>query len=102
MIWDTVDRAMRLRSDSEVGTQGRILQDDSDKQYRLLNQRYKSDSVRWHALKTKRQVSGLLAQLVRAPACHAGGHGFKSRTDRHLHVANKWKHGYREYNSLPF
>ena len=29
---------------------------------------------------------GLLAQLVRALACHAKGHGFKSRTDRHLNA----------------
>jgi hypothetical protein len=26
---------------------------------------------------------GLLAQLVSAPACHAGGHGFESHTVRH-------------------
>lgn len=25
---------------------------------------------------------GLLAQLVRVPPCHGGGHGFKPRTDR--------------------
>ena len=29
---------------------------------------------------------GLLAQLVRALACHAKGHGFKSRTDRQLNA----------------
>ena len=29
---------------------------------------------------------GLLAQLVRALACHAKGHGFKSRTDRHFNA----------------
>lgn len=29
-------------------------------------------------------VYGVLAQKSRAPACHAGGHGFKSRTRRHF------------------
>ncbi len=27
-------------------------------------------------------VYGLVVQLVRTPACHAGGHGFKSRSIR--------------------
>ena len=27
-------------------------------------------------------IFGALVQLVRMPACHAGGHGFKSRTHR--------------------
>ena len=30
---------------------------------------------------------GALVQLVRMPACHAGGHGFESRTHRNVEMA---------------
>ena len=33
---------------------------------------------------------GVLAQLVRAPACHVGGREFKSRTSRHRNCAGHW------------
>ena len=36
---------------------------------------------------------GALVQLVRTPACHAGGHGFKSRTHRHRHHRRIKKYG---------
>lgn len=35
-----------------------------------------------HPQNDKRSNSGALVQLVRMPACHAGGHEFESRTHR--------------------
>ena len=33
---------------------------------------------------------GALVQLVRMPACHAGGHGFESRTHRNIAEWSSW------------
>ena len=35
--------------------------------------------------------NGALVQLVRIPACHAGGHGFEPRTHRYLLVTQEEK-----------
>ena len=37
---------------------------------------------------------GVLAQLVRAPACHVGGREFKSRTSRHWNLENPPRAGF--------
>ncbi len=46
------------------------------------------------------QVNGSLAQLVRVSACHAEGHGFKSRTSRHFIEERKMQVSLRKANAL--
>ncbi len=40
-------------------------------------------------LKAERSSNGLVVQLVRIPACHAGGREFESRPDRFYNVVLK-------------
>ena len=47
-----------------------------------------------------KEFNGSLAQLVRALACHARGHGFKSRTSRHLRKRKKMQVSLRKANAL--
>ena len=37
--------------------------------------------------------NGPVAQLVRAPPCHGGGHGFESRLGRNMHGFEESAHG---------
>ena len=39
--------------------------------------------------KSKRQLPGVVVQLVRMPACHAGGRGFESRPLRQGYVLDR-------------
>ena len=45
---------------------------------------YKQGVIGSSPIATTIEECGLVVQLVRMPACHAGGHGFEPRPGRHL------------------
>jgi hypothetical protein len=45
-------------------------------------------------------IRGPVVQLVRMPACHAGGRGFESLPDRHFRNLGYWPNGQSAENSL--
>ena len=46
----------------------------------------------YEILKVYKTLYGLVAQLVRAPPCHGGGHGFESRLGRFGILAQLGEH----------